>query len=95
MPIQHALWKVGTQPTPLSLGKLASEQALEDMIVRSSASSCKMTGSHGGTNRDGKTPPTTVPIGQQETRNSLELRVKKWRPHGESNPALKIENLLS
>jgi len=34
MPIQHALWKVGTQPTPLSLGKLASEQALEDMIVR-------------------------------------------------------------
>ncbi len=34
MPIQHALWKVGAQPTPLSLGKLASEQALEDMIVR-------------------------------------------------------------
>ncbi len=34
MPIQHAIWKVGAQPTPLSLGKLASEQALEDMIVR-------------------------------------------------------------
>ena len=34
MPIQHAIWKVGTQPTPLSFGKLASEQALEDMIVR-------------------------------------------------------------
>lgn len=34
MPIQHAIWKVGTQPTPLTLGKLASEQALEDMIVR-------------------------------------------------------------
>lgn len=34
MPIQHAIWKVGVQPTPLSLGKLASEQALEDMIVR-------------------------------------------------------------
>ena len=34
MPIQHAIWKVGTQPTPLSLTKLASEQALEDMIVR-------------------------------------------------------------
>lgn len=34
MPIQHALWKVGPQPTALSLGKLASEQALEEMIVR-------------------------------------------------------------
>lgn len=34
MPIQHAIWKVGTPPTPLKLGKLASEQALEDMIVR-------------------------------------------------------------
>jgi hypothetical protein len=34
MPIQHAIWKVGAQPTPLSLGKLASELALEDMIVR-------------------------------------------------------------
>ncbi|HRI88714.1 MAG TPA: hypothetical protein PKY38_12065 [Opitutaceae bacterium] len=34
MPIQHALWKVGAQPTPLSLGKLASEQAREDMIDR-------------------------------------------------------------
>lgn len=34
MPIKHAIWKVGTQPPPLSLGKLASEQALEDMIVR-------------------------------------------------------------
>lgn len=34
MPIQYAIWKVGAQPTPLSLGKLASEQALEDMIVR-------------------------------------------------------------
>jgi hypothetical protein len=34
MPIQHAIWKVGDQPTPLCIGKLASEQALEDMIVR-------------------------------------------------------------
>lgn len=34
MPIQHALWKVGVQPTALGLGKLASEQALEEMIVR-------------------------------------------------------------
>lgn len=34
MPIQHAIWKVGTQPTPLNLGKLSSEQTLEEMIVR-------------------------------------------------------------
>jgi len=34
MPIQHAIWKVGAQPTPLSITRLASEQALEDMIVR-------------------------------------------------------------
>jgi len=34
MPIQHALWKVGAQPTPLSLGKLPSEQSLEEMSVR-------------------------------------------------------------
>ncbi len=34
MPIQHAIWKVGPQPIPLNLGKLASEQMLEDMIVR-------------------------------------------------------------
>jgi hypothetical protein len=34
MPIQHAIWKVGTPPTPLKRGKLASEQALEEMIVR-------------------------------------------------------------
>jgi hypothetical protein len=33
MPIQHAIWKVGAQPTPLSSNKLASEQTLEDMIV--------------------------------------------------------------
>jgi hypothetical protein len=36
MPIHHALWRVGTQPTQLNLGKLASEQSLEDMIVRES-----------------------------------------------------------
>lgn len=34
MPIQHAIWKVGAQPEPLGTTKLASEQALEDMIVR-------------------------------------------------------------
>jgi hypothetical protein len=34
MPIQHALWKTGARPTPLPLGKLGSEQALEDMIAR-------------------------------------------------------------
>ncbi len=34
MPIQHAIWKVGTQPLPLGVTKLASEQALEEMIVR-------------------------------------------------------------
>lgn len=34
MPIKHAIWKVGDQPTALSLGKLASEQALEEMIIR-------------------------------------------------------------
>lgn len=34
MPIQHALWKVGAQPTPLSTTRLASEQTLEDMIVK-------------------------------------------------------------
>jgi len=34
MPIQHAIWKVGGQPTPLNLGKLASEQVLEDIIVQ-------------------------------------------------------------
>jgi hypothetical protein len=33
MPIQHAIWKVGEKPTPLSTSKLASEQMLEEMIV--------------------------------------------------------------
>ena len=37
MPIQHAIWKVGVQPTPLGLAKLASEQALEEMIIREPA----------------------------------------------------------
>ncbi len=36
MPIQHAIWKVGDQPAPLLTGRLASEQQLEDMIVRDS-----------------------------------------------------------
>lgn len=34
MPIQHALWLVGSQPQPLTSGKLPSEQLLEDMIVQ-------------------------------------------------------------
>ncbi|NDY93379.1 endonuclease NucS domain-containing protein [Ideonella livida] len=34
MPIHHAIWKVGEQPAPLVSSHLASEQQLEDMIVR-------------------------------------------------------------
>ena len=34
MPIQHAIWKVGDKPEPLSASQLASEQKLEEMIVR-------------------------------------------------------------
>jgi hypothetical protein len=34
MPIHHAIWRVGEQPAPLASGRLASEQQLEDMIVR-------------------------------------------------------------
>jgi hypothetical protein len=34
MPIQHAIWKVGDQPAPLSSAKLPSEQKLEEMIVK-------------------------------------------------------------
>lgn len=33
MPINHAVWKVGTQPHPLSLVSLQSESLLEQMIV--------------------------------------------------------------
>ena len=33
MPIQHAIWKVGDRPKPLPVGRLASEQKLEEMIV--------------------------------------------------------------
>jgi len=34
MPIQHAIWKVGSNPEPLVASKLASEKSLEDMIVQ-------------------------------------------------------------
>lgn len=34
MPIQHAVWAVGVEPKPLTVGRLPSEQTLEDMIVR-------------------------------------------------------------
>lgn len=33
MPIQHAIWQVGAQPTLLASSKLVSEQQLEEMIV--------------------------------------------------------------
>ncbi len=33
MPIKHAIWKVGAQPSPLSTATLVNEQQLEDMIV--------------------------------------------------------------
>jgi hypothetical protein len=34
MPIHHSIWKVGSTPAPLAVTHLASEQTLEDMIVR-------------------------------------------------------------
>lgn len=37
MPIHHAIWKVAEKPTALNLTKLATEQELEDMIVREPA----------------------------------------------------------
>lgn len=33
MPIQHAIWKVGDKPEPLSASRLPSEQKLEEMMV--------------------------------------------------------------
>lgn len=33
MPVQHAIWKVGDKPEPLTVSQLASEQKLEDMIA--------------------------------------------------------------
>jgi hypothetical protein len=33
MPIQHAIWKVGEKPTPLSTSCLATEQKLEELIA--------------------------------------------------------------
>lgn len=33
MPIKHAIWTVGDKPARLALGRLASEQRLEEMIV--------------------------------------------------------------
>ena len=33
MPIEHSIWRVGSQPHPLSRGALPSEQLLESMIV--------------------------------------------------------------
>ena len=33
MPIQHAIWRVGEKPQPLSASRLVSEQKFEEMIV--------------------------------------------------------------
>ena len=33
MPTKHAIWTVGAKPAPLALGRLATEQQLEEMIV--------------------------------------------------------------
>ena len=33
MPIQHAIWKVGDKPLPLSASRLVSDQKLEEMIL--------------------------------------------------------------
>ncbi len=33
MPMQHAIWKVGDKPIPLSTARLTSEQKLEEMIL--------------------------------------------------------------
>lgn len=33
MPIRHAIWKVGTKPSPLSQARLLNEQHLEEMIL--------------------------------------------------------------
>lgn len=33
MPIRHAIWKVGTPPTPLAESSLVSERLLEEMII--------------------------------------------------------------
>jgi Endonuclease NucS len=34
MPIHHAIWRIGEQPAPLVMSRMANEQHLEDMIVR-------------------------------------------------------------
>lgn len=41
MPIQHAIWQVGTQPTLLARSKLVSEQQLEETIMREPRSLCR------------------------------------------------------
>lgn len=33
MPVHHAIWRVGDNPQPLTIGKLASEQLLDKMIL--------------------------------------------------------------
>lgn len=33
MPIKHAIWRVGSKPSPLKVTSLASEQQLEEMII--------------------------------------------------------------
>ena len=33
MPVHHAIWRIGENPQPLTISKLASEQLLEKMIL--------------------------------------------------------------
>ena len=37
MALKHAIWNVGTRPTPLASSSLDTERQLEDMIVSSPA----------------------------------------------------------
>ncbi|WP_455816633.1 nuclease [Pseudomonas cerasi] len=37
MPIHHAIWRVGDNPQPLTISKLASEKRLQKMIIQDSA----------------------------------------------------------
>ena len=57
MPIQHAIWKVGEKPIPLSTSRLASEQKLEEMIVNDSrilSSEWMLIGRQESTNHGGR-----------------------------------------
>src|SRR5262245_58645802 len=34
MPVHHAIWTIGSEPTPLAMSQLQNEKTLEAMIVR-------------------------------------------------------------